>query len=179
MLWVGKPLQKFQACLYPQNAGYYLCPCLINLEALSTLAFLSLGFLTGVLGWMSPVFIAVDRRRITGPLQIELDKIQIRWGTGRCQWEHRDEGQLRHRGKVRASMGCVGTSWVARVTGLFIHHCVNYVETGEYPRGLGKPAHSTPSLPPHKTELKVMPMLQSIFWHRWNTRRWVFPLPLL
>jgi hypothetical protein len=75
-------LQKFQACLYPQNAGYYLCPCFINLEALSTLAFLSLGFLTGVLEWMSPVFIAVDRRRITGiriwPLQTELDKIQIR-----------------------------------------------------------------------------------------------------
>lgn len=113
MLWVRKPLQKFQACLYPQKAGYYLCPCLINLEALSTLAFLSLGFSTGGLEWMSPVFIAVDSRRTTGmrPLQIDLDRIQIRWGTGRLQWGHGDQGQRRHRGKVRASMGCMEILW--------------------------------------------------------------------
>lgn len=54
--------------------GLFVYPCLINLEALSTLAFLSLGFLTGELEWMSPDFIALDRRRTTGiqPLQIEL-----------------------------------------------------------------------------------------------------------
>lgn len=40
------------------------------------------------------------------------------------------------------------------MTGPLIHHCVNCVETGEDPEGLGMPVYSTPSSPPHGTEMK-------------------------
>lgn len=54
-----------------------------------------------------------------------------------------EKGETKHRlcGDVMSHQG----DWA------FIYHCVNYVETGEHPRGLVMRAYSTP-LPPLHTE---------------------------
>lgn len=63
-------------------------------------------------------------------------------------------GAASSQGKGETKHGVYGDSVSPSVTGLLIHHCVNYVETGENAESLGMRAYSTPSSPPHGTEMK-------------------------